>query len=80
MSRKVFNVTIEWMDSNNQSEGCIFATGPCVFEKDENADAEIFFYIEDEEDLKSMMNEKNCGSEFKVISYEEIKDHHLINK
>ena len=68
--RQFFETTIRYPDEDYQVEGYIFATGD-IF-KDESIDNQIYFYVEDKEDMEFMKDPKNCGSEFHVISYEEI--------
>ena len=52
-------------------KGKEFVGSKCIigeWDGNEN-DHDIFYYFEDEEDIKHMMKKENCGSEFVVTKY-----------
>lgn len=55
-----------WADTKEK-----FSSHKCVigeWDGDEN-DHDIFYHFDSEEDIKFMMKEENCGSEFVVTKY-----------
>lgn len=66
--------TIKYLDDGTILENVYFSFGEYIEERNEDSygvsDYNIFFYCEDEEDMKSFMTEG--GEDFIVLSYEPI--------
>lgn len=66
--------TIKYLDDGTILENVYFSFGEYIEERNEDSygvnDLNIFFYCEDEADMKSLMTEG--GEDFVVLSYEPI--------
>lgn len=62
-------VSIQWLDDKTTIDGYYIQFGEAPIENDAIDDGHVFYYCDNEDDLKALMQKSNC-LDFVVLSYD----------